>query len=154
RRDPVWETALPLVAPAPAAPLDPPLLFLMEAAMTPRGDNFPHPVPRRRRREALRVTNPDAAGIDVGAEAHWVGVPADREADPVRRFGTCTADPEALADWLRACRVTTVAMESTGVYWIPLYELLEARGFQVLLVDARQVARAPGRPKTDEKDCQ
>jgi transposase len=122
--------------------------------MTPRRDNFPHPVPRRRRRVTLRVTNPDAAGIDVGAEAHWVCVPADREADPVRRFGTCTADLEAIAAWLRSCGVTTVAMESTGVYWIPLYELLEARGFRVLLVDARQVARAPGRPKTDEKDCQ
>ncbi len=121
--------------------------------MTPRKDNFPHPTPRRRR-GALQVTNPDAAGIDVGADAHWVGVPADRDPEPVRRFGTCTADLEAIADWLQQCGVTTVAMESTGVYWIPLYELLEARGLQVLLVDARQVARAPGRPKTDPEDCQ
>jgi transposase len=119
--------------------------------MTPRKDNFPHPRPRR---AALQVTNPDAAGVDVGADAHWACVPADRDAQPVRRFGAFTADLEALADWLQACGVTTVAMESTGVYWVPLYELLEARGFQVLLVDARQVARAPGRPKTDEKDCQ
>src|SRR5262245_33238293 len=151
-RDPAWETASTPVAPAPAAPLDIPLLRLGEAAMTPRQDNFPHP-PRRRRRQ-LRVTNPDAAGIDVGADAHWACVPADRDPQPVRRFGTCTADLEALADWLRASGVTTVAMESTGVYWVPLYELLEARGFMVLLVDARQVARAPGRPKSDEKDCQ
>jgi transposase len=122
--------------------------------MTPRKDHFPHPGPRPRRRLTLRVTNPDAAGIDVGADAHWACVPADRAAEPVRRFGTCTADLEALAAWLQACGVTTVALESTGVFWIPLYELLEARGLQVLLVDARQVARAPGRPKTDAKDCQ
>jgi len=121
--------------------------------MTPRQDNFPHPSPRPRRR-TLEVTNPAAAGIDVGADAHWVAVPAEHDPEPVRRFGTCTADLEALADWLAACGVTTVAMESTGVYWIPLYELLQTRGLQVLLVDARQVARAPGRPKTDEKDCQ
>src|SRR5215468_264411 len=124
---------------------------MVEAAMTPRQDNFPHP--HRRRRE-LPVTNPDAAGIDVGADAHWVCVPADRDAEPVRRFGTCTADLEAIAAWLQACGVTTVALESTGVYWIPLYELLAARGLQVLLVDARQLARAPGRPKTDPHDCQ
>ena len=107
-----------------------------------------------RRRQRLQVTNPDAAGIDVGADAHWVCVPEDRAAEQVQRFGTCTADLEAIADWLQACAVTTVAMESTGVYWVPLYELLEGRGFHVLLVDARQVARAPGRPKTDVKDCQ
>jgi len=107
-----------------------------------------------RRRQRLQVTNPDAAGIDVGADAHWVSVPEDRAAEQVQRFGTCTADLEAIADWLQACAVTTVAMESTGVYWVPLYELLEGRGFHVLLVDARQVARAPGRPKTDVKDCQ
>jgi transposase len=92
--------------------------------------------------------------VDVGADAHWTCVPADRDPEAVRSFGTCTADLEAFADWLQACQVTTVAMESTGVYWIPLYELLEARGFRVLLVDARQVAHAPGRPKTDVKDCQ
>src|SRR5262245_56164006 len=114
--------------------------------MTPRRDNFPHPTPRSR---TLPVTNPDAAGIDVGADEHWVAVPPGRDAEPARRFGTCTADLEAIAAWLRACGVTTVAMESTGVYWIALYELLEARGFTVQLVDARQVARAPGRPKTD-----
>src|SRR5262245_45145154 len=119
--------------------------------MTPRRDNFPHPTPRSR---TLPVTNPDAAGIDVGADEHWVAVPPGRDTEPVRRFGTCTADLEAIAAWLRACGVTTVAMESTGVYWIALYELLEARGFTVQLVDARQVARAPGRPKTDPNDCQ
>ena len=121
--------------------------------MTPRKDHFPHPTPRSRHLR-LSVVNPDAAGIDSGAEAHWVAVPIDRDPEPVRPFGTCTADLEALVTWLQACGVTTVAMESTGVYWVPLYELLEARGFQVLLVDARQVARAPGRPKSDAKDCQ
>jgi transposase len=125
----------------------------MEAAMTPHKDNFPEPN-RRPRRARLEVKNPDAAGIDVGATAHWVCVPADRQAPRVARFGTCTADLEALAAWLQQCGVTTVAMESTGVYWIPLYELLETRGLEVLLVDARQVARAPGRPKSDKKDYQ
>jgi transposase len=104
--------------------------------------------------DALRVTNPDAAAVDVHAEVHWVAVPPDRDPQPVRQFGTCTADLEALADWLQACRITTVALESTGVYWIPLFELLEARGFRVCLIDPRQAARAPGRPKTDVLDCQ
>jgi hypothetical protein len=70
----------------------------------------------------------------------------------VRRFGTFTVDLDALADWLIDCGVTTVAMESTGVYWIPLFDLLEARGLQVLLIDPRQAKRAPGRPKTDRLD--
>jgi transposase len=133
--------------------VDIPFPLMKERAMTPHKDHFPHPQPPPRR-AALRVTNPDAAGVDVGADAHWVCVPADRDTEPVRRFGSCTADLEALAAWLRACGVTTVAMESTGVYWVPLYELLQGHGFEVLLVDARQVARAPGRPKTDVKDCQ
>ena len=153
RRDPPGETASTPVAPAPTAPLDTPLPPPVEAVMTPRKDHFPHPTPRSRHLR-LSVVNPDAAGIDIGAEAHWVAVPIDRDPEPVRPFGTCTADLEALVTWLQACGVTTVAMESTGVYWVPLYELLEARGFQVLLVDARQVARAPGRPKSDAKDCQ
>jgi transposase len=72
----------------------------------------------------------------------------------VRRFGTCTVDLEAIADWLLDCHITTVAMESTGVYWIPLFEVLEARGFQALLIDPRQAQRAPGRPKSDPYDCQ
>src|SRR5262245_53312845 len=72
----------------------------------------------------------------------------------VRKFGTCTADLEMLADWLQACGVTSVAMESTGVYWIALFELLERRGFEVYLVDPRQTRHAPGRPKTDVLDCQ
>ena len=74
-----------------------------------------------------------AAGIDVGAEEHWAAVPACDDPQPVRRFGAHTADLDALADWLWTCGITPVALESTGVYWIPLFELLEARGFQVFL---------------------
>src|SRR5262249_46731500 len=90
---------------------------------------------------ALTVKSPRAAGIDVHDGLHWVAVPPDCDPEPVRRFATFTADLEALADWLTACGVDTVAMESTGVYWIPLYELLERRGFKVFLVDARAVAK-------------
>src|SRR5256885_7455617 len=79
--------------------------------------------------------------------------PPDRDATPVRAFTTFTTDLHRLADWLTACGVTTVAMESTGVYWIPLYEILEARGLDVLLVNARHVKHVPGR-KTDIVDCQ
>ena len=104
--------------------------------------------------DALQVCHPHAAGIDIGEAEHWVAVPPGRDPQPVRRFGTFTADLDALADWLIDCGVTTVAMESTGVYWIPLFELLEARGLQVLLIDPRQAKRAPGRPKTDRLDCQ
>src|SRR6266478_2613909 len=102
----------------------------------------------------LAAVNLHAAGIDIGAQEHWVAVPPGSDTQPVRRFGAWTADLEALADWLRQCEVTTVAMESTGVYWIPLFEVLEARGFAVVLADAREVQRAPGRPKTDVQDCQ
>ena len=102
----------------------------------------------------LAAVNLHAAGIDIGAQEHWVAVPPESDLQPVRRFGACTADLEAVAGWLRQCGVTTVAMESTGVYWIPLFEVLEARGFAVVLADAREVQRAPGRPKTDVQDCQ
>src|SRR5262245_29419555 len=83
-RDPAWETASNPVAPAPAAPWHIPFALLVEAAMTPRQDNFPHPYPRPRRR-TLKVTNPDAAGIDVGADAHWVAVPAEHDPEPDRQ---------------------------------------------------------------------
>ena len=103
--------------------------------------------------EALQVCHPHAAGIDIGEAEHWVAVPPGCDPQPVRRFGTFTVDLDALADWLIDCGVTTVAMASTGVYWIPLFELLEARGVQVLLIDPRQAKRVPGRPKTDRLDC-
>jgi transposase len=115
--------------------------------------------------EPQQVTHPHAAGLDIHLNEHWVAVPPDSVPPPpagsspklppwVRKFGTCTADLEALADWLTACGVDTVAMESTGIYWVPLFELLERRGFQVYLVNARQTRQAPGRPKTDVLDCQ
>ena len=103
--------------------------------------------------EVLQQLNLNAAGVDIGAEENYVCVPADRDEQPVRVFPTFTVDLHALADWLAACRIETVAMESTGVYWIPLYEILEARGFNVHLVNARQLKNVPGR-KTDIMDCQ
>lgn len=102
---------------------------------------------------AITLTHPNAAGIDIGSVAHFVAVPPDRDDEPVREFASFTADLHRLADWLDACGVDTVAMESTGVYWIALYELLEARGFTVLLVNARHVKNVSGR-KSDVLDCQ
>lgn len=102
---------------------------------------------------ALSITHPNAAGIDIGSASHYVAVPPDRDDEPVREFGCFTADLNTLADWLSACRIDTVAMESTGVYWIPLFELLDARGFKVFLVNARHVRNVSGR-KSDVLDCQ
>jgi hypothetical protein len=99
------------------------------------------------------VVNPHAAGIDIGAKEHFLCVPPGAAPNPVRQFGTFTADLEALAAWCTACGVTTVAMEATGVYWIPVFQILEARGFQVLLVNARQTKNVAGR-KSDVLDCQ
>ena len=100
---------------------------------------------------------PNAAGIDIGASSHWVAVPRhlaeQAGCEPVREVGAMTDDLNALADWLLACGVDTVALESTGVYWIPVYEVLEQRGLQVWLVDARQKKYVPGR-KSDVQDCQ
>jgi len=96
---------------------------------------------------------PNAAGIDCGSEQHYVAVPPDRDPEPVRSFKTFTADLNRLADWLAACGIETVAMESTGVYWIPIYEILEERGLEVVLVNARHVKNVPGR-KSDVLDCQ
>jgi transposase len=101
----------------------------------------------------LRHMNLNAAGIDIGSERHMVAVPEGRDTVSVREFGTFTTDLEAIATWLKQCGVTTVAMESTGVYWIPLFELLERRGFEVKLVDARHVKNVSGR-KSDVLDCQ
>jgi transposase len=101
----------------------------------------------------MEQINADAAGIDVGATSHFVAVPEDRDEQPVREFPAYTADLYRLAEWLQACGVKTVAMESTGVYWIPLFQVLEERGFEVRLVDARRVRNVSGR-KTDVSDCQ
>ena len=101
----------------------------------------------------LSRANLNAAGIDVGASSHFVAVSADRAEPPVQEFAAFTADLYRLADWLRECGVETVVMESTGVYWIPLFGVLEERGFQVMLVDPRRIKNVSGR-KTDVLDCQ
>lgn len=103
--------------------------------------------------EALQQINFNAAGLDIGDAEIYVAVPEDRDEVSVRVFQTFTRDLHALADWLEACGVDTVAMESTGVYWIPIYDILEARGFEVYLVNARHIKNVPGR-KTDILDCQ
>ena len=106
-----------------------------------------------RKREDSPEVFPNAAGIDIGGSSHWVAVPATAAEEPVREFGTMTDDLHAMADWLLACGVDTVALESTGVYWIPVYEVLERRGLTVWLVDTRQMKYVPGR-KSDVMDCQ
>ena len=100
----------------------------------------------------LMVVNPNAAGIDAGSEGHVVSVREDRTDQPVRTFGTFTEDLHALADWLVHCGVTTVAIEATGVYWIPLFEILEERGLNPRLIDSRSIGRRS--KKTDVLDCQ
>ena len=119
----------------------------------PQSKHLSKPKPVKPRAAALAITHPNAAGIDIGSASHFVAVPPDRCDQPVREFKSFTADLNALADWLAACGVDTVAMESTGVYWIALFELLESRGFTVLLVNARHVKNVSGR-KSDVLDCQ
>lgn len=101
----------------------------------------------------LPQINLDAAGLDIGATEIWVCVPRDRAEQPVRCFKTFTVDLHALADWLTQCGIKTVAMESTGIYWIPIYEILDERGFEVKLVNAHHLKHVPGR-KSDVQDCQ
>jgi transposase len=103
--------------------------------------------------QTLPVLQPDTAGVDVGADLLHVAVPPDRDPESFRIFGTFTQDLEALAAWLHTCGIRSVALESTGVYWIPLYQVLEAHGFQVCLVNARHLKNVRGR-KTDFHDCQ
>jgi transposase len=99
------------------------------------------------------LVNPEAAGIDIGFREHWACVPPGRAEKNVRSFGTFTGDLEALADWFQECGVKTVAMEATGVYWVAVFQILERRGFQVILVNARQTKNVAGR-KSDVQDCQ
>jgi transposase len=101
----------------------------------------------------LEVVNRHAAGIDIGNESHYVAVPAGRDEQPVREFGSWTADLERMADWLKACGIETVVMQSTGVYWMAVYEVLQRRAFKVNLVDARGTKNLPGR-KSDVQECQ
>jgi transposase len=110
--------------------------------------------PKRARPERdITPTHPNAAAIDIGSRMHVAAVPPDRDTEPVRTFGTCTGDLMAMADWFERCGVRTIAMESTGVYWIPAFEILEQRGFEVILVNARDAKHVPGR-KTDVSDAQ
>jgi transposase len=128
------------------------LHFIMEKP------SMKHNRPRRPRKARVSPSlmeriNPNAAGIDCGSREHYVAVPPDRDPTPVQSFRTFTSDLLRLADWLTRCRITSVAMEATGVYWIPLYEILEARGFEVRLVNAHHVKNVPGR-KSDVSDCE
>src|SRR6201981_1589889 len=104
--------------------------------------------------QGLPLIHPHAAGIDVGAKEHVVAVPADRDSQPVRTFQAFTPELHELAAWLKRCGIQTVALESTGIYWISLYEVLEQYGFEIRVVNARHVKHVPGRTKTDVLDCQ
>src|SRR5260370_42498411 len=108
---------------------------------------------RIKKLEAIEIVHPNAAGLDIGAEEIWACAPPDREGETVKPFGTFTPDLNRLADWLVKYGVDTVAMESTGVYWVPIFEILEARGLKVYLVNARHMKTVPGR-KSDVQDCQ
>jgi transposase len=122
-----------------------------------------HEMNRKQRRETMRtiqseelsleVVHPDAAGIDIGNESHYVAVPPSRDSQPVRRFGCTTAELKAMAAWLKQCRIRTVAMQSTGVYWISVYDILEQAGLEVYLVNARDTKNLPGR-KSDVQESQ
>ncbi len=120
-----------------------------------------HQMNRKQRREMMRriqsenlsleVVHPDAAGIDIGNEFHYVAVPPTRDGEPVRRFGCTTTELKSMADWLKQCRIRTVAMQSTGVYWIAVFDILEEAGFEVYLVNARETKNLPGRKSDVQK---
>jgi transposase len=107
---------------------------------------------RRREQRSMLPVHPDAAAIDIGATVHVAAVGPARDPEPVRSFGTFTGDLHRLADWFAQCGIKTVVMESTGVYWIPVYEILDQRGFEVWVVNARDAKHVPGR-KTDISDA-
>jgi transposase len=109
---------------------------------------------KRSKVASLPIIETNAAGIDIGATQIFVAVPADRDVESVRCFDTFTADLERLADWLEQCQIRTVAMESTGVYWIPRFQILEKRKIEACLVNAQHLKNVPGRKKTDVEDCQ
>jgi transposase len=102
---------------------------------------------------SLPCVKPNAAGIDVGSKSHFVAVPANRDPNPVKEFGFFTEDLEKLTQWLKECRIETVAREATGSFWIPLYDVLIERNIEVYLVNARHIENVSGR-KTDVQDCQ
>ena len=107
----------------------------------------------RRRRARLKVVNPRSAGIDIGSRLHVVAIPTELDDEPVRKFLSFTSDVKRMVEWLLALNITTVAMESTGIDWVPLYEILVAHGIEVFLVNARHAKNVPGR-KTDINDAQ
>ena len=107
----------------------------------------------RKKKKPFQQVNPHAAGIDIGSTSHFVAVSPDLNKENVKEFQHFTSDLYRLADWLLSFGIKTVAMESTGIYWLPLYEILEEKGFQVILVNARHISNVPGR-KTDVLDCQ
>src|ERR1700674_270812 len=133
-----------------------------KASCRPTPNNW-HKMNRKQRREmtrkiqsedlSLEVVHPDAAGIDIGNQSHYVAVPPTRDSQPVQRFGCTTAELKAMAEWLKQCRIRTVAMQSTGVYWIAVYDILEEAGLQVYLVNARETKNLPGR-KSDVQESQ
>jgi len=102
---------------------------------------------------SLEVVHPDAAGIDIGNESHYVAVPPNRDNEPVRRFGCTTGELKAMANWLKQCRIRTVAMQSTGIYWVAVFDILEEAGLEVYLVNARDTKNLPGR-KSDVQESQ
>ncbi len=108
---------------------------------------------KSRKMKPIHVIKTNAAGIDIGATEIYVAVPNDRDTEYVRCFATFTEDLTDAAKWMKSCGIETVAMESTGVYWIPIFQILEDYGFEVSLVNARHVKNVPGR-KTDVQDCQ
>src|SRR6201981_2008592 len=118
---------------------------------------------RKQRREMMRqiqsedlsleVVHPHAAGIDIGNESHYVAVPPGRDSEPVRRFGSTAVDVREMADWLKQCKIPTIAMQSTGVYWMSVYDILEEAGFEVYLVNAKETKNLPGR-KSDVQESQ
>jgi transposase len=122
-----------------------------------------HEMNRKQRRQMIRkmqsedltleMVHPDAAGVDIGNESHYVAVPPIRDLQPVRRFGCTTAELKTMADWLKQCGIQTVAMQSTGVYWIAVYDILEQAGLEVYLVNARETKNLPGR-KSDVQESQ
>jgi len=132
-----------------------PHIPLKEDAMNNRKKQRKNKKHRKVNTSHLEQLNINAAGIDIGAEFHYVAVPngRDPEGQDIRHFATFTADLHKLADWLRQSKIDTVAMESTGIYWIPVFEILDSQGFDVHLVNPRNVKNAPGR-KTDVLDCQ
>jgi transposase len=133
-----------------------------KASYRPTASNW-HEMNRKQRREMTRkiqsedlrleVVHPDAAGIDIGNESHYVAVPPTRDSPPVRRFGCTTSELKEMAVWLKQCAIRTIALQSTGVYWIAVYDILEEAGFEVYLVNAKETKNLPGR-KSDVQESQ